>query len=270
MNFNGKIAIVTGASEGIGKAIALEFAIRGAKVVLASRNINKLEQVKARIENNGGTAISVQTDVSIEKDCENLINKTVSTFGKIDILVNNAGISMRANFNELKTDVIRKVMDINFFGTVYCTKYALPYILKEKGYIVGISSISGITPLPGRTGYCASKFAMSGFLKTLQLEHKKDGLNVLIVYPGFTNSEIRKNALTKDGTPQEKSPRTEEKMMSSEKLAEIIANGIEKNKTQIITTLQGKITVFFYRLFPRLVDRLILKTMKKEPDSPNF
>jgi NADP-dependent 3-hydroxy acid dehydrogenase YdfG len=91
MNFNGKIAIVTGASEGIGKAIALEFAIRGAKVVLASRNINKLEQVKARIENNGGTAISVQTDVSIEKDCENLINKTVSTFGKIDILVNNAG-----------------------------------------------------------------------------------------------------------------------------------------------------------------------------------
>lgn len=266
--FKDKVVIVTGASSGIGKSCALEFASLGAIVVLAARRINILQEIASDIKEKESKTLCVAADVSNINDCKNLINKTIEKFGRIDILINNAGISMRAVFEELDVEVIKKVMETNFWGTVYCTKFALPYILKSKGTIIGISSITGLTPLPGRTGYAASKHAMDGFLNTLRLEVCKDGVNVMTVHPGFTNSNVRYNALTKDGSSQGETPRTEEKMMSSERLAQIIAKATLKRKQNLIITPLGKLTVWMHRNLPHIANRLILKVMAKEPNSP--
>ena len=263
-----KVVIVTGASSGIGKAIAFEYAKNGAKVVLAARNTGKLLRLKLDIEKEGGNAVFVETDVSKEADCKNLIEQTVNKFGKIDILVNNAGISMRASFSKLKLEVIEKVMNTNFWGTVYCSKYAMPYLLEQKGSIIGISSISGLTPLPGRTGYVASKYAMDGFLNTLRIEYMKKGLHVLTVHPGFTSSNIRNTALNEKGLSQKETPRNEDKMMPAEKVAKIVVRATLKRKRNLVLTLQGKMAVWVYKNFPKLADRLIYNEMSKEPDSP--
>lgn len=271
----GKVAIVTGASSGIGLATVKEFAARGASVVLAARNTGKLSQVVSELDSKYGTLpdgtakfIAVTTDVTKEEDCKTLVAKTVEHFGKIDILVNNAGISMRAMFRDLELSVIKNLMDVNFWGTVFCTKYALPYLLKSKGSVVGVISIAGFKGLPARTGYSASKFAIYGFLDTLRVEHLHDGLHVMIFAPGFTTSNIRNVALTADGSKQGETPRDEEKMMSAEEVACRMAKGIIKRKSQIILTPIGKLTVWLNKFFPRLVDRLEYNYMKKEPNSP--
>jgi short-subunit dehydrogenase len=176
---------------------------------------------------------------------------------------------MRALFKDLDLDVIHKLMDINFWGTVYCTKYALPYLLKQKGSVVGVISIAGHVGLPGRTGYSASKFAVRGFLEALRSENLKTNLHVMIVAPGFTASGIRQVALTADGQPQGESPRDEQKMMSAEEVAINIINGIVKRKRNIVLTfLEGKFTVWLNKFLPALVSRLAYKHMAKEPDSP--
>lgn len=266
--FKNKVVIVTGASSGIGKACACEFARQGAIVVLASRRENELKKVKEKIEKHDSDTLLVKTDVRKIEDCKKLIDKTIEKYGRIDVLINNAGISMRANFEDLDLSVIKELMDTNFYGAVYCTKFALPYLIKQKGTLIGISSITGLTPLPGRTGYAASKHAMDGFLNTLRLENIKKGLHVLIVHPGFTSSNIRKSALTKNGTPQKETHRNEEKMMSSEKVAQIIARAIIKKEKNLILTREGKLVVWLHKNFPSLTDRIILHEMAKEPDTP--
>ncbi|MCD6556352.1 MAG: SDR family oxidoreductase [Bacteroidales bacterium] len=266
--FKNKIIIITGASSGIGKACAFEFARQGAKVVLAARTESNLKKVETEIIKLGGEAYSIKTDVKKIDDCKNLIDKTIKKYKKIDILINNAGISMRASFEDLDLSVIKELMDTNFYGAVYCTKFALPYLLKQKGTVIGISSITGLTPLPGRTGYAASKHAMDGFLNTLRLENYRKGLNVLIVHPGFTNSNIRNTALNKNGLAQGETPRDEEKMMSSERVAQIIAKAAHKRERDLILTNQGKLAVWLHRKFPGITDRIILNEMAKEPDSP--
>ena len=264
-----KVVIITGASSGIGKALVYEFAKRGAKIAMGARNLYELHKIETHLKSRGVDALSVQTDVTREADCKNLIEKTVERFGKIDILVNNAGISMRALFEDLELDVIRRLMDVNFWGTVYCTKFALPYILKAKGSLVGIISVAGFLGLPGRTGYSASKFAVRGFLNTLRVENLKKGLHVLVAAPGFTASNIRKTALVADGHQQGDSPRAENKMMSAERCAQIIVNGVVKRKREIVMTLvEGKISVFLSKWFPSLLDKLAYSHMAKEPDSP--
>ncbi len=262
--FKGKVVIITGASSGIGKACAFEFAKQGAKVVLAARRENKLKEIETEIKQQGGDTFFVKTDVKKIEDCKNLIKKTAEHYGKIDILINNAGISMRATFEDLDLSVIKELMDTNFYGAVYCTKFALPFLLKQKGTVIGISSITGLTPLPGRTGYSASKHAMDGFLNTLRLENFKKGLNVLIVHPGFTSSDIRNTALNKNGLPQKESPRDEEKMMSSERVAQIIAKAAFKRERDLILTNQGKLVVWLHKNFPSITDRIIINEMAKE------
>jgi NAD(P)-dependent dehydrogenase (short-subunit alcohol dehydrogenase family) len=200
--FKDKVVIVTGASSGIGEAIAREFARNGSRVVLAARSEERLSVITDSINSTGGKAIFIKTDVSIEADCKQLIEKTVEKFAGINILVNNAGLSMRAAFPDVEIKVLRRLMDVNFWGTVYCTKYALPYLLKSKGSLIGISSVAGFHGLPGRTGYSSSKFAMHGFLETIRIENLKKGLHVMILAPGFTSTEIRKHALTADGSEQ--------------------------------------------------------------------
>lgn len=271
----GKVAIVTGASSGIGLATVKEFASRGASVVLAARNTSKLESTVQELNSQYGNDvngksrfIAVTADVSKEEDCKNLVVKSVEHFGRIDILVNNAGISMRAMFKDLDLSVIRNLMDVNFWGTVYCTKYALPYLLEAKGSVVGVISIAGFKGLPARTGYSASKFAIYGFLDTLRIEHLHDGLHVMIFAPGFTTSNIRNVALTADGSQQGETPRDEDKMMSAEEVAARMAKGIKKRKSQIVLTPIGNLTVWLNKFFPRLVDRLEYNYMKKEPNSP--
>ena len=271
----GKVAIITGASSGIGLAAAKEFAAQGSFLALAARNKEKLDSIVAQLDAEYGKTddgkekfIAVATDVTKEEDCRNLVEKCASHFGKIDILVNNAGISMRAMFKDLDLSVIKSLMDVNFWGTVFCTKYALPWLLKSKGSVVGVISIAGFKGLPARTGYSASKFAIYGFLDTLRVEHLHDGLHVMIFAPGFTSSNIRNVALVADGTRQGETPRDEEKMMSAEAVAKRLAKGIKKRKSQIILTPIGKLTVFLNKFFPRLVDRLEYDYMKKEPNSP--
>ncbi|WP_099292465.1 SDR family oxidoreductase [Butyricimonas sp. Marseille-P3923] len=264
-----KVVIITGASSGIGKALVYEFARRGAKISMGARNIDELKKIEDDLKASGTEILSVQTDVTRETDCKNLIEKTHERFGRIDVLVNNAGISMRALFEDLEIDVIRRLMDVNFWGTVYCTKYALPYLLQAKGSLVGIISVAGFLGLPGRTGYSASKFAVRGFLNTLRVENLKKGLHVLVAAPGFTASNIRKTALVADGSQQGDSPRAENKMMSAERCAQIIVNGVVKRKREIIMTLvEGKISVFLSKWFPSLLDKLAYSHMAKEPNSP--
>jgi short-subunit dehydrogenase len=182
------------------------------------------------------------------------------------VLVNNAGISMRALFKDLDLVVIRNLMDVNFWGTVYCTKHALPELLKNKGSVVGVSSIAGYKGLPGRTGYSSSKFAMNGFLEALRVENLKTGLHVMIASPGFTASNIRKVALVKDGSAQGETSMVEEKMMSAEEVAEQIAQGVENRSRTLVMTFQGKLTVFLSKWLPKMLDKLVYNHFTKEKD----
>lgn len=264
----GKVVVITGASSGIGLALAKRFAHSKAKVVLAARSYDKLLSIRDELILVNRNILALETDVSKENDCKKLIDSTIDKFNKIDILINNAGISMRALFETTELDVIRKLMDINFWGTVYCTKYALPHLLKSGGSVVGVSSIAGYKGLPGRIGYSASKFAMHGFLEVLRIENMKKGLHVLIACPGFTSSNIRNTALSANGSQQGESPRDETSMMTPEKVAEHIFKAIEKKKDRIVLTNQGKLTVFLNKFFPKFMDKMVYNHMAKEPDSP--
>jgi short-subunit dehydrogenase len=266
--FDDKVVIITGASSGIGKALVFEFAGRGARIVAAARSLENLLLLEKEIRAKGSEILILQTDVSIENDCKRMIEKTIEKFGKIDVLVNNAGISMRAMFDELETAVIRKLMDVNFWGTVYCSKFALPHLLQTKGSLVGVSSIAGYKGLPGRTGYSASKFAMQGLLEVIRIENLKKDLHVLIACPGFTASNIRKTALAADGSQQGESPRDEDKMMSAEEVAQAIVKAIGARKRSLILTTQGKITVLLNKFFPAMLDKMVFNHMAKEINSP--
>ena len=259
-----KVIIITGASSGIGEALAFALAKNGNKLVLSARNIGKLDFVREKIKEENMSVISIETDVSKVENCKILIEKTIAEFGRIDVLINNAGISMRAFFNESDLDVITKVMNTNFWGTVYCTKYALPHLLKVKGSLVGISSIAGHIGLPERSAYSASKFAMNGFLESIRSENLENNLHVLIACPGFTASNIRKSALTKDGTPQTRSPRNEKKMMTAKKVAKEIICAIDCKKDTLTLSANGKLVVWLNRFFPKIAKRLVFNHFSKE------
>ncbi len=263
-----KVVIITGASSGIGLACAWEFAKRGSSVVLAARNSESLKGLQNDIVSHGLEAFAVETDVTCEEDCKHLIEVAIAKYGRLDVLINNAGISMRALFEDVDLKVLKRLMDVNFWGTVYCTKYALPFLLKTKGSVAGISSIAGFHGLPGRTGYSASKFAMHGFLEALRIENLNKGLHVLIAAPGFTSSNIRKSALVADGARQGDSPRTEEKMMPAEEVANCIYRAIKNRRRLLVLTVQGKITVLIKKISSAVLDRLVFKHFSEEPESP--
>lgn len=263
--FNHKVIVITGASSGIGLASARLFSKCGARLVLAARRLDVLEKEASGM---GGDVLCVKADVSVEADCKALIDRAVEKYGRIDILINNAGISMRALFKDLDLKVIKSLMDVNFWGTVYCTKYALPYLLESKGSVVGVISIAGFAGLPGRTGYSSSKYAIRGFLDTLRIEHLYDGLHVMVFAPGFTASNVRNAALTADGTPQGTTPRDEGRMMTAAECAVHLAKGLKRRKREVVLTPVGKLTVLMHNLFPSLTDRLEFAYMAKEPASP--
>ncbi len=265
----GKVVIITGSSSGIGLSLAHEFGRLGASVVISARNQERLDAAFNELQQEGVNTLAVRADVSVEQDCKNLIDRTIEWKGKIDVLVNNAGVSMRAAFKNTDLSVLKSLMDINFWGTVYCTKYALPYLLETKGSVTGIISVAGYIGLPGRTGYSASKFAIRGFLETLRCENFKTGLHVLIAAPGFTSSNIRKSALVANGDQQGATPRDENKMMSSEKVAQKVVRAIVRRKnTLILTLIEGKFAVMLNHCCPKVVSHMVYYLMAKEPDSP--
>lgn len=262
-----KVVVITGASSGIGKALAELYVSKGWHLVLAARRIERLTEFEKLHPET--SILSVKADVSVEADCRNLIERALERFGRIDILINNAGISMRANFDQVDLDVLHKLMDVNYWGTVYCSKYAIPHLVKQKGSLVGVISVGGYIGLPGRTGYSAAKFAVRGFLDTLRIEYMKTGLHVLVAAPGFTASDIRKNALTADGSLQGETPRDESKMMSSEECARRIVKAIERRRRKIIINfVDGQLVVFIAKLWADLVDRALYRVFAKEPKSP--
>ena len=262
--FKDKVIIITGASSGIGLATARLFAGMGAKLSLAARSIDRLESLASELTDDRSRILCIKTDVSVEEDCRRLIEETVRRFGKIDILINNAGISMRAPFLDVNLEVIKKLMNVNFWGTVYCSKYALPEILKTKGSIAGIISTAGYVAIPGRTGYVTSKYAIRGFLETLRIEHLNDGINILVFAPGYTASNVRNAALLADGSPQGYSPKDEGKLMSAEKVAEKLAYGLYRRKKEMILTALGYWDIWLYRRFPRLMDRVQLHYIRRK------
>ncbi|MFA5793368.1 MAG: SDR family oxidoreductase [Candidatus Gracilibacteria bacterium] len=255
--FTNKVVVITGGSEGIGKALVDAFLQEGAKVATCSRKHDKLYSLQSV---HPGKPLMIYTaDVSKEQDCRNFIDAVIQSFGTIDILINNAGVSMRSLVYEVELETIRKVMDINFWGTVYCTKFSLPYITQNNGTIVGVSSIAGYRGLPGRSGYSASKFAVNGWLEALRTELLNSGTNVMWVCPGFTASNIRNVALNREGKSQGESPMDESKMMSAAVCAAHILKAIRKRKRTLVLTFMGKQTVFLNRFFPSLADKLVRK-----------
>ena len=264
--FQDKVVAITGASSGIGKALAEVFLNSGAKVAVCARNLSKLEEVFSGVDKSN--LLLSKADVGKEDDCKAFIDGVMTKWGRVDVLINNAGASMRALFDELDLSVLRDLMDVNFWGAVYCTKFALPSIMENKGIIVGVSSIAGYRGLPARTGYSASKFAMHGFLEALRTEMLHTGTHVMWVCPGFTASNIRNVARSADGTAQGDTPLEESKLMSAEECARIIKDAMSTRKRTIVMTGQGKLTVWLNKLFPALADKLVYKHFLKEPGSP--
>lgn len=264
-SFSNKIVIITGASSGIGLALARSLAAKGAYLVLGARKYVTLCEIAQDLEREYAVkVIAVQCDVSKEENCKDLVEQALLTFKTIDILINNAGVSMRALFNELDLSVLKNLMDVNFWGTVYCTKYALPALLVSGGTVVGVSSIAGYRGLPGRTGYSASKFAMNGFMESLRVENLKTKLHVMVACPGFTASNIRNTAFDKNGKQFGETSMNEEKMMTAEEVAERILKGIQGRKRTLIMTRQGKLAVWMNKLFPAWVDKQVFQLFAHE------
>lgn len=266
--FQQQVAIVTGASTGIGRAIAVALAQAGANLVLGARSASKLAETARQCQQFNVNAIAVTADVSKQAQSQNLVDKAISSFGQLDILINNAGISMRALFEEMDLSVMEQTMQVNFWGTVYCTHAALPHLLDRQGWVVGVSSIAGFRGLPARTAYSASKFAMNGFLEALRTENHKTGLKVLTLCPGFTASNIRESALDATGKPQGSSPRTEEAMMQPDAVAGAMIRAMRKKRKTLVLTRQGRLTVWLNKLANGFMDKLVFNNMAREPDAP--
>ena len=259
MNYTNKVVVITGATSGIGEACAAVFGAAGAKLVITGRNAQKLEATAAKLQAMNLTVLPILADAGSEADNKRMAEEALARFGRIDILINNAGISMRALLKDATTEVIKKVMDINLMGVVFCTRYALASLIKSKGTIVGVSSIAGYRGLPGRSGYSASKFALQGFLESIRTELIDDGVHVMWVCPGFTTSNIRHAALDKNAEAHGETSMDEDKMMSADECAKHILNAIAKKKRTLVLTFTGKRTVFMNRFFPAWADKLVYR-----------
>ncbi len=262
--FKDKVVVITGGSSGIGKALVSAALAGGAKVAACARNVEKLQSAFDKSDR----LFCFKADVSVEGDCKAFIDAVIAKWGGVDVLINNAGISMRALFANADIAVLKELMDVNFWGTVYCTKYALPSVIQRKGVIAGVSSIAGYRGLPGRSGYSASKFAMQGFLEALRTEQLHTGVHVMWASPGFTASNIRNVARSGDGSAQAETPLDESKLMTAEECARLIMDAIAKRKRTIVMTTQGKLAVWLNKLFPGLADKIVFDHFAKEPDSP--
>lgn len=265
MKFQGKSVLITGASSGIGKALAAAFAQQGAALTLGARRLPALEEVRAELTQRYRVPVAVQVcDVTNANACQALVEAATHAHGRLDVAIANAGISMRAGFENVELNVLRQVMETNFWGAVYIAKAAVPALVATRGSLVGISSVAGIKGLPKRTGYSASKFALNGFLEALRIELKPQGVHVLTACPGYTASAIRERALVADGNPQGATPRQEAKMMTAETAARYIVAATAKRKRSLVLTRTGKATSLLQKLAPGYLDGLVARAIAKE------
>ncbi len=262
--FADQVIVVTGASEGIGRALCLALAGEKAKLVLAARNEARLEELKREVESKGGQAIVVPTDVTDETACRRLVERAVAQWGGLNILVNNAGVTMWTRFDEV-TDlsIFERLMRVNYLGGVYCTHHALPHLKRTRGLVVGVASVAGLTGVPTRTGYAASKHALFGFFDSLRVELAGTGVGVTMIAPDFVLSEIHRRALGADGRPLGKSPLQEAEIMTAEACAAQIVRAMGKRNRLLITSLRGKVGRWIRMFSPALVDRIAGKAIRE-------
>jgi short-subunit dehydrogenase len=259
----GNAVIITGASKGIGAELARQMAARGAMLALVARDREALERVASECVARGAKVEVIPTDVAVEEDCRRMVERTVAAFGRIDTLVNNAGATMWARFDEIgDMSILARIMQVNYMGAVYCTHYALPHLKASRGRLVGISSLAGRTGVPTRSGYAASKHAMTGFFDTLRIELAGSGVSVTMIYPGFVSTGIRENATGPDGKPIQVSPVKEGEVMGVEECAAITLKAIERRQREVVMTARGRIGLFLKLVAPGLIDRIARRAIE--------
>lgn len=262
--FAENVVIVTGASEGIGRELSLQLADQGAWVVLAARDPERLSGLETECRERGGRALSIPTDVGDRSQCEALIERTGTEFGRIDTLINNAGITMWSRLDELEDpDLLERIMRVNYFGSVYCTWHALPMLRKSRGRIVCVSSLAGKTGVPWRTGYAASKHALNGFFDSLRIEMADHDVSVTVVNPGFVKTEVHRRAAGPDGRPLGKSPLQEDKVMSAQTCARLILDAAIRRRRELVMTARGKAGLWMKLIAPGMVDRIARRAIEK-------
>mgnify|MGYP001058509729 CR=1 FL=1 len=262
--FRDQVVIVTGASSGIGRALALQLAQQGAKVVLAARRADLLEQAAVECRQAGGAALVAPTDISDEAQCRALVEKTITAFGQLDMLINNAGLAVIARLEDYSDlDLFQHTMAVNFFGAVYCTYYALPHLIRSRGRIVAVSSLGGKAPLPYNSPYIASKFAMHGFFDSLRIELMKYGTSVTIVCPYWVVTGFHEAQLDKDGVPRGPGGRAiySKNMMTAERCAGIILRAADRRQREVLMG-PGRLIAWFKLLAPGLLDRMLVAFLK--------
>ena len=258
------VVVITGASKGIGAEVARLLAAKGARLVLAARNEKELAAVAEECRKAGAAVVSVKADVAVERDCQAIVAGAVLAFGRLDTLVNNAGVSMWARFEDIEDmSILERIMQVNYMGAVYCTHHALPHLRESRGRIVGVSSLAGRVGVPTRTGYSASKHAMTGFFDSLRIELEDSGITVTMIYPGFVSTGIRENATGPDGKPILVSPVKEGEVMSVEDCARRIVKAIEGREREVVMTARGKMGLWLRLLAPSLVDRIARRAIER-------
>jgi short-subunit dehydrogenase len=258
--FRGKAVVVTGASSGIGQALALQLAEEGAWLSLAARDAQRLDAVAGACQERGGKAIAIPTDVADESRCEALIRRTNETYGRIDMLVTNAGIDVVSKLEDLPDlHLFKQVVDVNFNGAVYCTFYALPYLKQAGGRIVNVASLGGMLAIPYNTSYVASKSAMIGFSDSLRMELAGAGVSVTVICPYWVVTEFHERYMDKDGQPKGPSGRAiyTEKTMSADQCAAIILKAARRRKRQVVMR-PGALALWLKLIAPGLMDRLVI------------
>lgn len=261
--FTDQVIVVTGASEGIGRALCLVLAPQKPRLVLAARNVDRLNELKAEVEALGAQALVVPTDVTEEAACRALIEAAVAAYGQIDVLINNAGGTMWTLMEDLEDlSIYDRLMRLNYLSAVYCTYFALPHLKKSKGRIVGLSSVAGITGVPTRTAYSASKHAMFGFFDSLRIEVAPYGVSVTMAAPDYVLSEIHRRALGKDGKPLGKSPLQEAKIMTAEECANRIVTAMEQRQRLLLTSTRGRVGRWLKLIAPGLMDNIAAKAIR--------
>src|SRR5262245_40862665 len=261
--FAGKVVILTGASVGIGQALALALAAHKPRLVLASRDEAQLGQVADACRARGAETLVVPTDVGSQEACQRLVTRALGQFGAIDVLVNNAGIGMIANFEDVQDLALyERLMRVNYLGCVYLTYYALPELKRSRGQVVAVASLAGLTGVPTRTGYAASKHAVIGFFDSLRIELMGSGVAVTVVCPDFVVSEIHKRAAGSDGKPLGQSPMQESKIMTTEECAAQIVGAMERRERMLVMSLRGRLGRFVRLVAPGLIDRIALRAVR--------
>lgn len=261
MSYKDQTVVLTGASEGIGRALALRIAADGARLVVAGRNAERLASLKQGIEDQGSACTVVVGDLADREECKKIIDTAIQHYGGIDVLINNAGITMWANFEDTDSpELIEKVLRVNFLSAAYCTHYALPHLKAARGRIVAVASVAGLIGVPGHAIYGASKHAMMGFFNSLRVEMKPYGVSVTMVAPDFVKTEIHVRGLNAKGEAMGK--RIDDRHMSAEQCAQMMSTAIVKRQRLLITSSRGKLAYIARDLLPGLVDFISAKSVK--------